>query len=259
MIKVYQVNKDIKLKLVDTSEKTNLADGVILHWGGNIAWAEEDFVIIGRKTNQWGMSYKTASLENASIHWVDARTIKFQTEDVWHGQHFFVTPRKLEEADLITIKRLTEENEVKQHLEREREKNERLQKIQQGKEIAASKIPSEAKALIIAEQEVDISDTQTDYFNTKTVKKIVLGFSLHTRNCFAEMRKFASKLEKTKHLSEKNESYEHRENYSMGRGYYLKAGSYCSSGWNISKERKWDDNWSEEIYISLAENGVVTK
>lgn len=254
MLKIYQPEKDGTLKLVDTSEKTNLADGVVLHWGGNIASPEEDFVIIGRKTNQWGMSYKTAALKNARIHWVDAIRIKFQTEDVWHHQHFFVTPSKLEEPDLITIKKLAESNEATQAEEQKRAKDERLLKIKQGKEIAATKIPPEAKALIIAEQEVDISDIQTDYFDTKTVKRIVLGYSTHTRNIFSEMRKFACKTEPTKHLSGKNEQYEHRENYSGGAGYYLKKGSPCSSGWAIRKEIKWHSEWADEIYISLAEN-----
>lgn len=255
MLKIYQPQKDGTLKLVDTSEKTNLADGVVLHWGGNIACPEEDFVIIGRKTNQWGMSYKTASLKNARIHWMDATRIKFQTEDVWHHQWFFVTPKKLEEPDLISIKKLAESNEATQKEEQKSAEDERQLKIKHGKEIAASKIPPEAKALIVAEQEVDVSDPQTDYFNTNTVKRIVLGYSLHTRNVFSEMRKFASKIEQTKHLAEKNEQYEHRQSYSGGGGYYLKNGSHYSSGWLIRKEIKWRHGFSQEIYISLAENG----
>lgn len=257
MLKIYQPDKDGKLKLVDTSEKINLADGIVLHWGGNIACAEEDFVIIGRKTNQGGMSYKTASLKNARIHWVDAVNIKFQTDDVWHKQHYFVTPKKLEEADLFTIKNLSEHNEIKRKEEQVRAEDERSAKIQKGKEIAASKIPPEAKALIVAEQEVDDCDLQTDYFNTITVKRIVLGYSTHTRKVFSEMRKFACKIEQTKHLSEKNEQYEHRENYTGGAGYYLKKGSHYSSGWAIRKEIKWHNEWSQEIYISLAENCIL--
>ena len=133
-------------------------------------------------------------------------------------------------------------------------KDKRLSKIQIGKGIALE-IPPEAKALIVAEQEIDDCELQTDYFNVRTAKRIVLGYSIHTRNVFSEMRKFACKIEQTKHLAEKNEQYEHRENYSGGSGYFLKSSSHYSSGWIIRKEIKWHSEWSEEIYISLAESG----
>ena len=253
---IYQPEKDGTLKLVDTSEKNNFADGIVLHWGGNIACLEEDFVIIGRRKSQWGTLYKTASLKNAHVHWVDAINIKFQTEDVWHKQHFFVTSKKLEEAEFFPIKNLADEYERKQKEDMARAKDKRLSKIQIGKGIALE-IPPEAKALIVAEQEIDDCELQTDYFNVRTAKRIVLGYSIHTRNVFSEMRKFACKIEQTKHLAEKNEQYEHRENYSGGSGYFLKSSSHYSSGWIIRKEIKWHSEWSEEIYISLAESGGV--
>jgi len=52
-------------------------------------------------------------------------------------------------------------------------------------------------------------------------------------------------------ISENN--IEHREKYSMGVGYYLKASSRYSSGWTVSKRRKYGNTWGDDIYISLAQ------
>ena len=61
-------------------------------------------------------------------------------------------------------------------------------------------IPEDAKAYIIAELEENQSDLYTDYFGSKTVKKVLLGFSKHNRNLFSEMRKIADTYGPTQHL-----------------------------------------------------------
>lgn len=97
------------------------------------------------------------------------------------------------------------------------------------------KIPADAKAVILAELEHDDSDCQTDYFNTKTSRCVILGFSRHTRDLFAEMRKAAARFEETAHLTDAPETAEHREKWSMGAGYYLKASRRYSDGWKVLK------------------------
>lgn len=73
-----------------------------------------------------------------------------------------------------------------------------------------------------------------DYFGSRIVRTVILGFSTHTRDLFPEMRKAAARFEGTAHLAERNAEYEHREKYSMGHGYYL--GTHRYSGWQVSKE-----------------------
>lgn len=62
-------------------------------------------------------------------------------------------------------------------------------------------VPPGAKAVIIAQLHKDQSDTMTDYFAHSVEKTIILGFSKHTRDLFAEMRKFAALAPETEHLA----------------------------------------------------------
>lgn len=106
---------------------------------------------------------------------------------------------------------------------------------------AAGRIPANAKAVIIAELERDVSDSMTDYFNAKTVRTVILGFSTHSRDLFPELRKAAANFAETAHLVDAPASAEHRQKYSMGAGYFLKATGRYSDGWKISKKRFYGD------------------
>ena len=113
--------------------------------------------------------------------------------------------------------------------------------------------PSWAKSAIYAAYEVDKSDIYTDYFATHTERIVFLGWSSHTKDLFAEMRKAAARFPDTAHLAAANKAYEHREKYSMGKGYYLKAGGSYSSGWKVRKAGDWYLTATVEM---LAKNSV---
>lgn len=100
---------------------------------------------------------------------------------------------------------------------------------------AAGRIPADAVAVIVAELEQDESDSMSDYFNARTTRRIILGFSRHKRDLFPELRKAALNHPETAHLATAPEDAEHREKYSMGGGFYLKAGFRYSNGWKVSK------------------------
>jgi hypothetical protein len=102
------------------------------------------------------------------------------------------------------------------------------------------KIPSWAKAVIVAELIEDKSDSMSDYYGSTTKRTVILGFSPHTRDLFPELRKAARNFPETAHLADAPADAEHREKYSMGGGYYLKKGGRHWSGWQVSKERFWD-------------------
>ncbi len=97
--------------------------------------------------------------------------------------------------------------------------------------------PAWAQAAIVATLEHDDCDSMTDYFNVTSSRRVIIGWSKHTRDLFPEMRKAAAAYPTTAYLADAPESAEHREKYSMGGGYYLKAGSRYCSGWKVSKER----------------------
>lgn len=60
--------------------------------------------------------------------------------------------------------------------------------------------PEWAKAAIVAEYQVDVSDPQTDYFATSTKRSVFLGWSRTDRVSFAELRKVAATFKHTEHL-----------------------------------------------------------
>jgi hypothetical protein len=97
-------------------------------------------------------------------------------------------------------------------------------------------IPELAKAVIVAELVADRSDSMTDYFGSTSTRRIILGFSTHTRDLFPEMRKAARNHADTAHLADADDRAEHRQKYSMGGGFFLKGGSRHSDGWKVRKE-----------------------
>lgn len=107
------------------------------------------------------------------------------------------------------------------------------------KERAADRLsriaPPWAEAAIIAELHQDDCDSMTDYFNAKTVRNVVIGWSRHKRDLFPELRKAAATFAETAELATAPASAEHREKYSMGAGFYLKAGSRYCTGWAVKK------------------------
>lgn len=105
-----------------------------------------------------------------------------------------------------------------------------------------AKKPAWAKAAIVAELHVSECDIQSDYWGHSTSRVIILAWSKHTRNNFAEFRKAAKNAPETLDLSTADKDAEHRENYSMGGGYYLAHGWRHNSGWNISKAVFYDND-----------------
>lgn len=99
----------------------------------------------------------------------------------------------------------------------------------------ATRCPAWAKAVIYAVQEIDDCDAMSDYFNVKTGRRVVLGYSRHTRDLFPELRNAAATFPETAHLATAPADAEHREKWSMGAGYYLKATGRYSSGWKVCK------------------------
>lgn len=120
------------------------------------------------------------------------------------------------------------------------DKAERIGKenVESAKKWWAENTPAWAKSFIIAEFEINESDSMTDYFGSRTDKTLLLAFSATERNNFDELRNACKGVEGLEHLVEKNDRYEHRENYSGGAGYFL--GKHRYSGWNVSKvSLKW--------------------
>jgi len=115
----------------------------------------------------------------------------------------------------------------------------------------ASHQPAWAKAVIVAELRRDVSEPQSDYYNTTTDRTVLLAWSKHTRDLFAEMRRAAGRYDETAHLVNAGKEAEHREKWSMGQGYYLTETNGYSSGWRV---RKWRLDWRASDLAKVAAN-----
>lgn len=140
--------------------------------------------------------------------------------------------------------------------ERRRALREAAQAESDWRDSIRDKVPADAQAVIIAEYELDNCDSQSDYFDTKTAKTVILAFSTKTREDFREMRKAALNYAATEGLATAPKGAEHREKYSMGKGYYLKDGNCYSTGWLIRKRPITGTSNDPAAYIPYGEWAV---
>lgn len=98
-------------------------------------------------------------------------------------------------------------------------------------ETVMAKAPAGVQALIVAEYHVDDSDIMTDYFNSKTVRTVAIGFRTGSREDFRQLHAAAAAFAETSAIAFE----EFRENYSMGSGNYLSdhGSARSGSGWVV--------------------------
>lgn len=125
------------------------------------------------------------------------------------------------------------------------------------KTLFSSVMPAGSKAVLVAEFHEDDCGHNDDYYGSKVKKRVVIGFSKHTRRLFSEMRKAALNYAPTKFLNDTSDKSEHRENYSMGRGSFLTEGS-TYSGWLIKKEVIYNGAISEPAELLESGYGNLT-
>ena len=265
-----------QIDVPENSAKNNLPIGTILQLNG---YDYPKYVIvknlgISNRSSSYGATYLSINLNNHRLQQHEALTMKHITEKQDNSIQLYYTDEIMPADEVFTVWQKAQEKETKAQAAKEKSQQIAKEKEAIGRQLFRKHIPETAKALIIAELEVDDCDIQTDYFNTKRENLVILGWSKHTRDFFSEMRKHADKIPETAHLktppninnngehkTEQNKSWwypadEHREKYSMGAGYYLKATGRYSTGWRISKMTKYGSDWDNRCYISLANRCV---
>ena len=247
-------------------------------FGGTVTDTEvqvvkENQVIIGYGAgmNQYQLVvYKVEHSKNGYIyHLINLDTKDFTSTEIINplskkfgiGKYFDdVHPEFMDAFEVIILRQEVEEKaRVKAEADnREQQLREEIKAI--GAERLNGIIPDNAQAVIIACEREDRSDPYTDYFAATTVRTVILGFSIHTKNSFQEMRNLAGNFAETSYLKEKNEEYENRENYTGGHGYYLGKSKY--HGWIIKKAQIYDRKRFIEDYAYIAgkeENICISK
>lgn len=208
-------------------------------------------VVAGIEHTPSGYSYRLIDTETAEEHTADLiRPLrdKFGIGHYYDDEH----PEFMDAAQVAALRTRADALKAEQEAARRAaaEESERLYAI--GAERLRQIVPDAAVAVIIGEQHESECDPYTDYFGSRIVRTVILGFSTHTRDLFPEMRKAAARFEGTAHLAERNGEYEHREKYSMGHGYYL--GTHRYSGWQVSKESCCDKEGIIKRFAVVAGN-----
>lgn len=215
-------------KEIDRAEQVVEVNQVIQMEG----YSYHSYVVYDITKNQWGITYKLINLTTKDFHTADIiRPLKEK-----FGIGFYYDSDKPQFMDSFEVAILLQEAQTKANAEADEEEKERI-RVEEVKAIGSKRfaeiLPENALGVIVARLKQDESDSQTDYFASRTTRTVILGFSTHKRDIFSEMRKHASNFEETTYLAEYNADYEHREKYSMGAGYYLGESKY--SGWIIEK------------------------
>ena len=195
-------------------------------------YSYHSYVVYDITKNQWGITYKLINLTTKDFHTADIiRPLKEK-----FGIGFYYDSDNPQFIDSFEVAILLQEAQAKANVETDEKEKERI-RVEEIKAIGSKRfaeiLPENALGVIVARLKQDESDSQTDYFASRTTRTVILGFSTHKRDIFSEMRKHASNFEETAYLAEYNADYEHREKYSMGAGYYLGESKY--SGWIIEK------------------------
>lgn len=249
-MQVYQIN--FNTGKLEPAQVENLKTGQIVWLNGydQSKYRHERMAIYDSYESGGHIYYKTVNLENFTFHTLQGYGIKPDSKIFGIGYYYtendFANSEEiaaaLEKANVKKAERAVAEATA------EAEKNQ-LQQI--GKELFKKLCPAWAHSVIIAEYVRDNCDSMTDYYNTVAEKFVILAWSKHGRDNFAEMRKAAGSFAETQHLEKAGAAIEHREKYSGGAGYYLKAGSRYSSGWEVSKLPLADYTF-QKIYKALA-------
>lgn len=151
---------------------------------------------------------------------------------------------------VIEAKTKQEQDQAKEIEKIEKQKAERLAKIEAGKKLVT--IPENVESVIIAELYEDESDSQTDYFSASVKKVVYLAFSSNKRNNLNELKKAAGLFDETAEFSTQEEAEKSCLHYQPD--YFL--GSRFVSGWKVSKEKSFDITKEENknlLYIAAAE------
>jgi hypothetical protein len=234
-------------KVFDTAVQVLKENQIVIRFGHLMS--RERYVVHRVVDAPGGFLYHLIDLDTKEFHVIDhPRPLREKFGIGWYYDD--QTPEMMD-AFGVAILRAQAQVKADREAEAKREWDERTERLKAaGRERLQSLIPANAQAVIVAEQREDDSDPMTDYYSHHTVRTVILGFSRHTRDLFAEMRKYAPNFEGTAHLAEENKDYEQREKYTGGDGYYL--GGSGRNGWIVRKERIGDRERFIERFAVIA-------
>ena len=171
-------------------QHTGLKLGQVVSYG-DCANPTQRAVVIEAEGGAYGQ--KCIFLEDFHTSTVSTTTI--DAPGGWCLENEIMTPEAVREVERQAAQAAEKAAQARQAAEEEGDR-----RREAGRKQYESLKPAWAKAVILAELQVDKSDSMTDYFATSTARRVFLAWSRTERNNFAEMRKAALLLPETAHL-----------------------------------------------------------
>ena len=250
---IYNINFGTgKLEAIDCNDKNNLPVGTVLHLHG---YNEPEFVIVEKVgiDTKWGTGakYRTLNIDDLNYGQHEASSLSWESEKKL-GIHTAITERVLTADEVRELISKADIKKADQDTYRANAEIERARLEATGRELFKKHIPEGAQALIVAECHVDDSDLMSDYHGHTTKDTVVIGYSMHKKDLFAEMRKAASRIPETAHLGPGKGHFEPRvvigQDFCVDGSYYHK-GSYSHWHQDIDKSRYNDG----PVFATMAE------
>lgn len=225
---------------MEPCERVQLEEGQIiwLNGYGQSRYCHDRKVVFKLERTSFGLMYHAVNIDQEPPVITRYQDYTIRPVDQIFGIGTYYTPGDMflgtkEELERMISSALEHERKMREFRDAEMQRTKELEDA--GRKVWEDMKAKGAVSLIVAELREDRSDIMTDYFNSVTVKTVILGPSKHNRNNFRELRKLAgmSSIPGVAELATASEEYEHRENYSMGGGFYLGKSRY--SGWQIRK------------------------
>ena len=252
---IYELgSRGLKPVGVHANEKKNsLLVGTVLHLNG---YDYHDSIIIknfgiSEKFPDYGTKYLVVSLADYGQSQRNAFELKHISEKQDGRIQTYITDKIVDPDAVLEIWEKSEAKRKRMAEAQVRAKKEADELEAKGRELFKKHIPENAQALIVACYNENESDVQTDYFAHKTTKTVILGYSLHKRDLFSEMRKHAGKIPETVHLGTGKGHFESRvvigEDINSNGSYYNK-GQY--SHWHRELTEK---DGRQVVFVTLKE------
>lgn len=199
---IYEMGRGGGLVPLSAEEKNHLERGRVLRLNG---YDNPEFVIVANlginaTFPDYGATYRTIDIDTLAVGQRDAYSLKWWRDNIDNRIQIYITDRVMSESELIILETKANEKKARHDENQARRAAETEAITTKGKVLFEKHIPSTAKALIVAERHADRSDPQSDYHGHDTTETVILGWSTHTKDLFAEMRKAAAKIPETAHL-----------------------------------------------------------
>ena len=252
---IYEMDRNTGQLVQTKNALLEVGQIIFLNGYGQDEYHHERKAIYEVENDRYGLKYKYVNLDKPATGITEAYSIKPIEQKFGIGTYYksgdIATPEEIQTAlNLATI--AAEEARIKKDA-KEQEYN-RISEL--GRQIIEANKPGYTAGFIVAQFEEDESDPMSDYFGSRTGRKVILAWTHKNREDFKELRTACLNCDipEIRALAELPKEDENRENYTGGHGYYLGKDRY--RGWQVRKAQFYNENSIKDFYYCAGhENG----